>query len=686
MKTRAALISLFAITGIMAFGQLPTLELTFTAENNGTYVQLGSIKVMNQTRGVDTVLYWPDTVLSIYEVGIPENPGTSGVFQVFQNYPNPVADKTTIAFYVPEKDQVSLIVTDMLGKVIIKSDRMLDKGTHSFRFTPGRANLYFFTAQWKGNSSSIKILHVPVSSNPTPKLDYVSSERATPRLKVMEDIQDFTYALGDTLLLIGYASTLESGMLDSPEESQTYTFQFATNIPCPGTPTVEYGGQVYNTIQIFSQCWLKENLNVGTMIQGYVEMSDNGILEKYCYNNEPDSCTKYGGLYKWDEMMQYTTQEGAQGICPPGWYIPTNEEWKVLEGAVDSQYGIGDPEWDLMEIRGLDAGTNLKATSGWIDGGNGTDLFGFSALPAGKHYSLGSYDAVGMNSYLFSSTMYFSNVWDRIFGYLYPEVYLSYTDGSYTSSARCILGTDSTGFSPEGLVAHWLFNGDADDATGNGNDGTPMAGHPWFGGGAPPQLTADRFGNANYCYHFDQGCNIEVPYKTSLNPNTMTISLWINMEEQPNNDYIIAMNRWNGWKLNIQDQNFLFYTVKALNNGDTIYYDRDSNPQAIAADTWTHVAITYTDGFINFYVNGILVQDWDNIPGTAIKVDNINLTIGSDLPTGVYTTDDEDFYFYVGWGGYFKGDMDDVRLYNILLTPAEVDSIYSYEKDHVVEE
>jgi uncharacterized protein (TIGR02145 family) len=125
-------------------------------------------------------------------------------------------------------------------------------------------------------------------------------------------------------------------------KAPSYTFQFATNIPCPGMPTVEYEGQVYNTIQIFSQCWLKENLNVGMMIPEAKDQSNNGIIEKYCYNNEPDSCAKYGGLYRWDEMMQYTTQQGTQGICPPGWHLPTDEEWKVLEGAVDSQYGIGD--------------------------------------------------------------------------------------------------------------------------------------------------------------------------------------------------------------------------------------------------------------------------------------------------------------------------------------------------------
>jgi len=229
-----------------------------------------------------------------------------------------------------------------------------------------------------------------------------------------------------------------------------------------------------------------------------------------------------------------------------------------------------------------------------------------------------------------------------------------------------------------------LFNGDAHDVTANGHDGTPSMGHAYFGGGAAPQLVADRFGNANYCYHFDQGSNIEVPYSTDLNPESMTISLWINMEEQANNDYLISLNRWNGWKLSLQDQNFLFFTVKALNSGDTTYYDRDSNPKAIDAETWTHVAVTFTDGYMNFYVNGDLVRAWDNTPGTAIPVDNINLSIGSDLPTGVYTTVEGDFY--VNWGGYFKGNIDDVRFYNSALTPTQVATIYNYEKDNVVEE
>jgi hypothetical protein len=240
-----------------------------------------------------------------------------------------------------------------------------------------------------------------------------------------------------------------------------------------------------------------------------------------------------------------------------------------------------------------------------------------------------------------------------------------------------------TDVSPANLVAHWLFNGNANDATANGNNGTPTAGHPFWGSGAAPALVADRFNNANYCYQFDKGSNIEVPYSTALNPQALTISLWIKMEEQPNNDYIIALNRWNGWKLNLQDANFLFFTIKTTYNGSDAYYDRDSNPQAITADTWTHVVVTFTDGFMNFYVNGELKKAWDNTPGSPVAVDNVNLSIGSDLPTGKYSTDEGDFY--VNWGGYFKGAIDDIRFYNIALTASQVTSIYTYEKDNTVE-
>jgi uncharacterized protein (TIGR02145 family) len=437
---KARILLFFMVSGIISgtMGQ-NTIDLTFTAVDYAAYVQLDSIKVMNRTQGGDTVLYWPDTVLSFNYVGVPEISNENNTFKILQNYPNPVDDKTTLSLYVPEKDKVSIIVADIIGRVIVQNERVLDKGEHSFRFTPGNENMYFFIVRWKGVSSSIKI--VSLSSNGGDcSLIYLGGEPAAPFLKASEATQEFTFSPGDQLLYFCNADTLQSGILDSPEESTTYTFQFATNIPCPGTPTITYEGQVYNTIQIFSQCWLKENLNVGTMVPGTQEMSNNSIKEKYCYENNPDSCTKFGGLYQWDEMMQYTTQQGVQGICPPSWHLPTDEEWKVLEGAVDSQYGIGDPVWELYEFRGYDAGTNLKTTSGWYANGNGADLFGLSGLPGGyRYFSGGSFYGIGYVGYWWTTTDDNSSLGStRYFQFDHPEVFRSSLDKGSGFSVRCL--------------------------------------------------------------------------------------------------------------------------------------------------------------------------------------------------------------------------------------------------------
>jgi len=401
-------LSILAVAMMLgAFGQKPTLELTFTAIDSASYVQLDSIKVMNRTQGGDTVLYYPDTVLVLdYTVGISEINDKGENLRVFQNYPNPVLDQTTITMFVPAKGKVGVVVSDILGRKFITTERILKRGYHAFQAT----------------------------------LQYMGIQPAGPDLKTAKNIQSFPFSLGDELLYIGYTYTLQSGMLDTPESSETYIFLFATNIPCPGTPTVTYEGQVYNTIQIYSQCWLKENLNVGMMIQGSQEMTDNDTIEKYCNDNEPDSCTKYGGLYQWNEMMQYITQQGIQGICPPGWHLPTDEEWKVLEGAADSQYGIGDPEWDvLIGYRGYDAGTNLKTTNDWNNNGNGTDQYGFSGLPGGVRYFDGCFSIIGWNGYWWTSTeldFFFS--WRRGFSCNYPGVNQIDNEKLDGFSVRCI--------------------------------------------------------------------------------------------------------------------------------------------------------------------------------------------------------------------------------------------------------
>jgi uncharacterized protein (TIGR02145 family) len=87
---------------------------------------------------------------------------------------------------------------------------------------------------------------------------------------------------------------------------------------------------------------MAENINLGTMIQGTTNPSDNGIIEKYCYSNNPGLCDTYGALYQWNEAMQYSNMEGAQGLCPDEWHVPTEAEWTALVNATGGPNNAGD--------------------------------------------------------------------------------------------------------------------------------------------------------------------------------------------------------------------------------------------------------------------------------------------------------------------------------------------------------
>jgi uncharacterized protein (TIGR02145 family) len=164
--------------------------------------------------------------------------------------------------------------------------------------------------------------------------------------------------------------------------------------PCPGIPTIIYAGKTYNTVQVGTQCWLKENINVGKRIDVSSEQTNNNKIEKYCYNDDPNNCATYGGLYQWAEAVQY--QNGAtnsplpnpaftgnvKGICPTGWHIPSLTEFQTLGTAVNNNGN------SLISLRQ----------------GIGTNTSGFSALLAGGRDINSSFRYLESITYFWSST------------------------------------------------------------------------------------------------------------------------------------------------------------------------------------------------------------------------------------------------------------------------------------------
>lgn len=84
------------------------------------------------------------------------------------------------------------------------------------------------------------------------------------------------------------------------------------------------------TITIGNEIWMKQNLNIGTMIPMNQFQANNNVIEKWCYNNLESNCEIYGAFYQWNELMKYVQTEGTKGICPDGFHIPTYSEWLEL--------------------------------------------------------------------------------------------------------------------------------------------------------------------------------------------------------------------------------------------------------------------------------------------------------------------------------------------------------------------
>lgn len=200
-------------------------------------------------------------------------------------------------------------------------------------------------------------------------------------------------------------------------------------VPCPGDTTVIYEGKTYPTVMIGGQCWLAENLDVGTMIPGDSLQKDNTVIEKYCYHDDEENCDIYGGLYSWHEMMQYSTTGGSQGICPDGWHLPTGAEWWILFNSLGGE---------------TVAGGKLKesGTAHWASPNTGaTNESVFTALPGGFRSLSGDFYAKALNGYFWSSSVYNDPYWVWMLGLFSSsaEIYWNYYHPEeYANSVRCI--------------------------------------------------------------------------------------------------------------------------------------------------------------------------------------------------------------------------------------------------------
>jgi len=195
--------------------------------------------------------------------------------------------------------------------------------------------------------------------------------------------------------------TYTNVFLCSASKTRTITVQAVAPFTCGNTLTDIRDGKTYPSVQIGTQCWMAANLNRGVQTSSSQVQFDNCIDEKFCYGNDPVKCSKYGGLYQWDEMMRYDDVPAGQGICPPGWHVPTENDWTVLCNYYNGFGFAGKPLQDTF-ISGF------RALTGGVFYLNSSWSFEDFAVLFWTSTSWGNYKALshGMNSIDFSVSLY----------------------------------------------------------------------------------------------------------------------------------------------------------------------------------------------------------------------------------------------------------------------------------------
>lgn len=173
--------------------------------------------------------------------------------------------------------------------------------------------------------------------------------------------------------------------------SQTFT--------CGDTLIDSRDGQKYATVLIGSDCWFKQNLNYGNYVESttlstiHSQQTNNGIPEKYAQLNDSTNLGIYGGLYEQSELMNFASS--AQGLCPSGWHVSTDQEWTNL---------ISIAGGNMLTSNGGNGGNRLKKIGEGFGNGAGTDNVGISLIHGGDRDGFGTFYGMGNRAIYWTST------------------------------------------------------------------------------------------------------------------------------------------------------------------------------------------------------------------------------------------------------------------------------------------
>jgi uncharacterized protein (TIGR02145 family) len=430
---KPALLFMMLLSSMFLSGQ--TYKMTFTA--SGASGKVDSVKATNLRTNQHVTLPGDDTLCLAVSAGIGQLSGQAGRGVVF---PNPCPGTTMLVANVQSAQRVSLVMYTLAGQMAARTEAFVQPGSHAFALSISRTGIYMVSLSTEQGTTGIKVICTETAGGSN-RIRYAGITRGDqlPSLK-SATIYSLGYSTGDVVLYRCRGGIHTTIITDEPAASKKYTVNF---VPC-----TDPAGKSYAIVKIGDQTWMAENLAWLPAVSPSSKGSDS-LSYYYVYNYEDTLVSAarntlnyqmYGVLYNWAAAMNATGPESplsgfTRAVCPTGWHLPDDGEWKILEKSL----GMIQTDADTLYWRNSgEIGKKLKSSVGWFNGGNGTNASGFTALPGGYRNIHGGFWEESRYALFWTSSIIDSTSWYRSLSSIDSGIYRISTYRSHGISVRCI--------------------------------------------------------------------------------------------------------------------------------------------------------------------------------------------------------------------------------------------------------
>jgi uncharacterized protein (TIGR02145 family) len=425
---------LLMLSSAIFYGQ--NLSMTFSAA--GAANKVDTVKATNLRTNESVKLPGNDTLVLSRSTGIIVRSDVSEQGIVF---PNPFSGRTSLVATLRQSQQVALRVHSLNGQLLITYQATVQPGTHVFKISLAKVGVYMVSLTTYEGTIGFKIICTE-SGEAGNTIRYAGIKQGFDHAPSLKETTIYTlgYQEGDIILYRCKRGIYITIVTDSPTASKNYPVDFEL---CK-----DPDGRNYAIVNIGDQTWMAENLAWLPKVSTSATGSDS-LRHFYVYGYEDTIVAAakstlnyniYGVLYNWPAAILEPGKESGvtgryRGVCPSGWHIPYDEEWKVLETNLGMSWHDADSVY-LRNSGGI--GTLLKSSTGWNNEGNGSNASGFTALPGGYRNTHGGFLKMGDYGLFWTGTQSDTISWYRSLNRADTGVYRLKTLRSHGFSIRCI--------------------------------------------------------------------------------------------------------------------------------------------------------------------------------------------------------------------------------------------------------